>query len=250
MDYFIYIGLLGLCLGSFLNVLIVRVPNAKSIWFPRSHCLNCKRTLRLGDLIPVVSFILLKGHCHFCKSRISFRYPLVEIISCFLSILLVWKFGVSDKLFFGLLFTGSLIALSFIDLEHMILPDLITLPMLWLGLIVNAFHLYQSPEQAILGAALGYLTLWIIYWAFKITTQKEGLGYGDFKLVAMLGAWMGWQSLPLILLISSLTAAIYGVVLIVLKRNTRHTAIPFGPFLASGGFVVFLYGQPLTDLLF
>lgn len=247
-SYLLYIGMIGLCVGSFLNVVIVRIPKGLSLWFPASHCPQCKHPLRWRDNIPVFSYISLKGHCYSCQQMIPFRYPLVEIVTCVLSLLVGWRFGVSYEMAFALLLTWSLIALTFIDIELLVLPDSITIPMIGIGLILSGVSVFQSVSlvSSILGVLGGYLSLWFIYWGFKKVTGKEGMGFGDFKLLAMLGAWLGWQLLPFVLLFSSFTAAVFGIILILLKRQDRNTAIPFGPFLAAGGFLALLFGNVIN----
>lgn len=239
----IYIGILGLCVGSFLNVVIVRVPKEMSLWMPGSHCHHCKHPLRWRDNIPLLSYFVLKGQCHDCQRPISLRYPIVEIITCLLSMSVSLRLGFSLETLFGLLFTWALITLTFIDLEHLLLPNSITLPMLFLGLFLNLFHIFTSSNSAIWGAILGYFILWLVYWMYKIVTRKEGMGCGDFKLLAMLGAWFGWQMLPFLLLFSSITATLFGATLMFLKKFDKNTPIPFGPFLALGGWFTLLFGE-------
>lgn len=244
-SHLFYIGVIGLCVGSFLNVVIARIPNHLSLWIPRSHCLYCKRALRWQDNIPILSYLTLRGQCHYCQTEISLRYPVVEIVTCILSILVGLRFGISSQTAVGLLLTWALIALTFIDLEHLLLPDVITLPLLCLGLFLSLFNVFESSVNAVLGAFLGYFSLWTLYWIFKIITHKEGMGYGDFKLLAMLGAWFGWQMLPFLLLFSSITASLFGGTLILLKKQEKDTPIPFGPFLAIGGWLVLLFGDKI-----
>lgn len=249
-SHLIYVGVIGLCVGSFLNVMIARIPKDMSLWTPNSHCPQCQRSLRWCDNIPFLSYVTLKGQCRYCRGRISPRYPLVEIVTSLLSMLIAFHFGVSAEMASALLLTWGLIALAFIDLEHLLLPDAITLPLLWLGLLLSVFHLFTTPENAIIGAITGYLSLWSVYWIFKIVTHKEGMGYGDFKLLAVLGAWLGWQALPFIVLFSSTIAVVVGLSLIILKKQDRNTPIPFGPFLALAGVCALLFGDKTQLFLF
>ena len=275
------LGLLGLIMGSFLNVIIWRLPkmlhrewteqcytyiqeNSKlfplaelpqpspsfNLITPRSQCPTCQHPIGILENIPLLSFLFLRGKCLACRSPISLRYPLIEILSAILSIVVGYYFGVSWQCFAALLLTWALISLTFIDIEHQLLPDDITLAMLWLGLIVNIPHLFVSINDAIIGVIIGYLFLWSIYWIFKLITHKEGMGYGDFKLLAMLGAWLGWQALPKIILISSIVGAIVGITLIILKRHTREKPLPFGPFLAMAGWISLIWGDKLSHLYF
>jgi len=216
---------------------------------PHSHCPQCKAPLRVIDNIPIASWIALRGKCAHCAARISSRYPIVEALTALLSALVAWKFGLTPQTALGLVFTWTLIALTFIDADTTLLPDDLTLPLLWLGLLANVFGLFVPLKDAVLGAAAGYLVLWCIYWLFKLTTGKEGMGYGDFKLLAALGAWMGWKALLPIVLLSSLVGAVVGIALILLARRGREIPIPFGPYLAAAGMIVMLTGDRLTRWL-
>ncbi len=247
--YWSFIGMLGLFVGSFLNVVIARVPamlfaelehdtesaEKLNLFFPRSHCPQCKSTIAWFYNVPILSFLYLKGKCAQCKTRISVQYPVVELLTAVLSTIIAIRFGLTTTTLVSLPLIWALISLSFIDLNHTILPDTITLPVLWLGLFVNTFGIFVTPISAIQGALCGYLSLWFIFWVFKWITQKDGIGYGDFKLFALLGAWFGWQSLPIIILISSILGSIVGLTLIYFKNKTKNFQIPFGPFLAIGG---------------
>ncbi len=246
--------ILGLIVGSFLNVVIYRVPKmifnhrgseTISLWQPGSHCLHCKSHIRFYENIPLISFLILKGKCSKCDKRISFQYPLVEALSAILSWFAAWYFGLSVELAFVLLFFWALIALTIIDINHQLLPDIITLPLLWTGLLVNAYSIFSTPTDAILGAITGYLLLWSIYWIFKLITKKEGMGYGDFKLLAALGAWCGWQALPTIVLLSSLLGSIVGILLILCFRKKREIPMAFGPWLALSGIIAFIWRHDL-----
>lgn len=243
----IIIGILGLLVGSFLNVVIYRLPRNINLCKPRSRCPKCKKTIPFWANIPVVSYLFLRGKCYYCKNHISICYPLVELLSCILSVFAAWHFGFGWQLFSSLLLIWSLIALTLIDLRHFILPDSITLPMIWLGLLINVFHVFASPASAIIGAVAGYMSLYLVAKAYKIIRHVDGMGYGDFKLLAMLGAWLGWQALPIIILIASFLGVIVGVVLILFKdkgRRSLQLAIPFGPFLAMAGiFALFFAGS-------
>jgi leader peptidase (prepilin peptidase) / N-methyltransferase len=263
----------GLLVGSFLNVVIYRLPvMMESDWkqqccellnindvkdmkveknfnliVPRSSCPNCDHQVKAIENIPVISYLFLKGKCSNCKNNISIRYPLIELISAFTAIIVAFYFGVTIQTLFAILLTWSLISLSMIDFDHQLLPDDITLPLLWLGLAINLFGIFTDIESSVLGAIFGYGTLWIVYISFKLITGKEGMGHGDFKLLAMLGAWFGWQSLPLIIILSSVVGATVGILLIIFKSHDRTTAIPFGPYLAIAGWVSMLWGPYLMS---
>lgn len=248
---------LGLLAGSFLNVVIYRLPKmierqdtpAKpfNLWFPHSHCPACQTLIRPWENIPVLSYLCLRGQCKRCQATIPVRYPFVELLTGLLSAFLAFHYGYSPALFASLGLTWLLIALTFIDLDTYLLPDDLTYLGLWAGLILSLCHVFVSPADAILGATLGYLSLWSLYWVFKWLTHKEGLGYGDFKLMALAGAWVGWQLLPLVILIGSLTGAFYGVFHIVFKNMHKDHPLPFGPFLALGLWLTLLYGNKIFD---
>lgn len=248
----------GLCVGSFLNVVIARLPrkllNDTSgpmlVWSPRSECPDCHHPIFVRDNIPVLSYCLLKGRCRHCNVHISARYPLIEILTTLLSFIVAAQLGVTIAALLGLILTWTLIALAFIDMDHMLLPDDITLPMIWLGLFCSLFSVFQDSHSAILGAMLGYLSLWTVYWIFKFITGKEGMGFGDFKLLAMLGAWLGWQSLPFIILFSSLLGTLVGLSLIFFKKSSKNYPLPFGPHLALAGFMALLWNQDLMTIYF
>lgn len=225
-------------------------PTARyNLLVPPSHCPQCKSPLRAIDNIPIASWLALRGKCANCATRISARYPIVEALTAVLSAVVAWKFGLTWQTALVLIFTWTLIALTFIDADTTLLPDDLTLPLLWLGLLANIVGLFVPLKDAVIGAAAGYLVLWSIYWSFKLTTGKEGMGYGDFKLLAALGAWMGWKALLPIVLLSSLVGAIVGIALIVLARRGREIPIPFGPYLAAAGMIVMLTGDRLTRWL-
>lgn len=262
------VAVFSLAIGSFLNVLIHRLPKMMeadwraqcseldgnkvtaagryNLLMPGSHCPQCKTPLRAVDNIPIVSWLALRGKCAHCSTRISARYPVVEALTALLSAVIAWKFGLTWQTALVLILAWTLIALTFIDADTTLLPDDLTLPLLWLGLLANIFATFVPLKDAVIGAAAGYLILWSIYWLFKLTTGKEGMGYGDFKLLAALGAWMGWKSLLPIVLLSSLVGAIIGIALIVLARRGREIPIPFGPYLAAAGMIVMLSGDRLT----
>ncbi len=263
--------ILGLIIGSFLNVVIYRLPiMIESDWreqcaelnenesavatktrfnlvTPRSRCSNCGTMIKSWHNIPVFSFLFLKGKCTFCDAPISIQYPLVELLTAMLSLIVVVKFGFTVPGFAALCLTWSLIALSVIDLKHTLLPDNITLPLLWFGLLLSLSGQFVSATEAIIGAIAGYLILWSVYWIFKLVTGKEGMGYGDFKLLAMLGAWMGWEALPGIILLSSLVGALVGISMIAFAGHDRRIPIPFGPYLAAAGWIYLLYGQEISN---
>ena len=261
-------AVLGLLVGSFLNVVILRLPGRMAAEWRReardvleleaidealppgivrepSHCPHCKHPLSAADNIPLFGWLLLGGRCRYCKARISIQYPLVELLSGVLSAIVVWRFGVAWPALAGLVLTWTLIALSGIDFRTQLLPDQLTLPLLWLGLLLALRPLFVAPPAAILGAAIGYLSLWSVYWGFKLLTGKEGMGHGDFKLLAALGAWMGPMALLPIVLLSSLIGAIVGGSLIALKRHDSDMPMPFGPFIAMAGWVWFVAGNSL-----
>lgn len=262
-------AVLGLLVGSFLNVVIHRLPiilqrdwraQAReilelpaeepqehfSLVAPRSRCPQCGGAIHAWQNIPVVSFLLLRGRCAACRTRISIRYPAIELLSGVLAALVAWQFGVSLAAIGALLFVWSLIALAFIDLDHQLLPDDITLPLLWLGLLFSLGNVFVTPAQAIVGAIAGYLSLWLVFQSFKLLTGKEGMGFGDFKLFAALGAWLGWQQLPLVILLASAAGAVLGGLAIALQGRDRAQPIPFGPFLAIAGLIAFLWGDAIV----
>jgi leader peptidase (prepilin peptidase)/N-methyltransferase len=266
-------ALVGLVVGSFLNVVIHRLPRMMenewreqcaeldgrpatdlgryNLLVPRSQCPACQTPIRVRDNIPVVSWLLLRGKCAQCRAPISPRYPIVEALTAVLSAVIAAKFGFGWTAAAFLVLTWTLVALTFIDADTTLLPDDLTLPLLWLGLLANLVGLIPavSLRDAVIGAAAGYLVLWSIYWAFKLTTGKEGMGYGDFKLLAALGAWLGWKALLPILLLSSVVGAVVGIALMLLARRGRDIPIPFGPYLAAAGFLVLLLGDRVTGLL-
>lgn len=261
--------LLGLFIGSFLNVVIHRLPvmmerewqaeaaslrgeepgeaPAFNLATPRSRCPHCGHPISAFENIPVVSYLLLRGRCRHCSAPIGVRYPLVEIACAALSGFTALHFGYSLAGAGALVFLWAMIALCFIDLDTQLLPDSITLPLLWLGLLLNLDGTFTDINGAVIGAAAGYLALWSVFWLFKLATGKEGMGYGDFKLLAAIGAWLGWQILPLTILLSSLVGAVVGIALIVLRRHGREIPIPFGPYLAAAGLLALYWGKPLTE---
>ncbi len=262
-------ALLGLLVGSFLNVVIHRLPRMMErewqmqcadlngqpqpatapydLVRPRSACPHCGHAITAGENIPILSYLLLRGRCKGCGAPISIRYPIVEALSALFSGYAAWHFGFGMAGFAALLFIWALLALTFIDFDTQLLPDAITQPLLWLGLLLNLDGTFTSLPNAIIGAVAGYLVLWSVYWLFKLVTGKEGMGYGDFKLLAAIGAWLGWSLLPLTILLSSLVGAVVGIVLIVFARHGRNIPIPFGPYLAGGGLIALFWGQPLTQ---
>ena len=261
-------GLLGLMVGSFLNVVIHRLPimmerdwalqcaelrgetppafEPLTLAKPRSRCPQCGHAITALENIPIISWLLLKGRCKGCAAAISPRYPLIEALTGLLFGLAAWHFGFSAAGLSALVLVAALIALTGIDFDTQLLPDDITLPLLWIGLALNAFNVYTDLKSAVIGAIAGYLALWTVYWGFKLTTGKEGMGYGDFKLLAALGAWLGWQMLPLTILLSSLVGAAVGIGLMVFARHNRNVPIPFGPYLAAAGIIALIWGKPLT----
>jgi leader peptidase (prepilin peptidase)/N-methyltransferase len=261
----------GLAIGSFLNVVIYRLPKMMeaewqaqcaelagrelepaprfNLLVPGSHCPSCKTPLRVRDNVPLVSYFASGGRCAHCGAAISARYPVVEAITAVLSAWVAWRFGFGVPGLAALAFTFALIALTFIDADTTLLPDSLTLPLLWAGLLLNTAGTFAPLAEAVVGAAAGYLILWSIYWLFKLVTGKEGMGYGDFKLLAALGAWFGWKMLLPILLLSSVVGAAVGMFLLVLARRGRDIPIPFGPYLAAAGFIALLYGQDIAGRL-
>lgn len=214
-----------------------------NLFLPHSHCPHCQHPLSWKENIPLLSYCWLKGKCAHCQKPISFYYLLVELLSAVITVVTAWQFGLGWPLLAALIFSWSLLALTFIDLEHQILPDNITLPLLWLGLFVTIPGFFADSHSAILGAVLGYGVLWLIAWLFQVITKKIGMGHGDFKLFALLGAWLGWQLLPLTLLVATLLGSAVGISLIAIKKQSRHTPIPLGPFLALAGWLALLWGS-------
>ena len=265
---YLWISVLSLCIGSLLNVVIYRLPlmlkkewslqcaellnvNAKTepeplnLFFPRSFCPQCHCLVKAWQNIPIVSFLLLRGKCHECKQRIPCTYPLIELLTLVCSVFAIWQFGLTTKLLFVLLGLWLLIPLVFIDLEHQLLPDSLTLSFLWLGLIANCIPLFTTLTDAVLSSAGAYLSLWLIIKIFYLVTGKIGMGNGDFKLFAAFGAWFGWMSLPLILLLSSISGTVVGLIYLKSYKKSKDTPIPFGPFLCLAGTVYLFYGPEL-----
>ena len=258
---------LGLVVGSFLNVVIYRLPlmmQARwhtdccellelekevrngaqlSLSYPNSHCPHCKAGIKPWQNIPILSYLFLGGKCGSCGVSISARYPAVELVTALMTLALISNYDASPALLGAMIFTWSLISLTMIDIDHQLLPDDITLPLLWLGLAFSAFGAGVSLQDAVLGAMLGYLCLWSVYWLFKLATGKEGMGYGDFKLLAAMGAWLGWQSIPLIILLSSAVGAVFGIALMVATKRGKDVPIPFGPYLAMAGWITLMWGD-------
>jgi len=218
-----------------------------NLMVPHSACPSCGHRISALENIPVISYLLLRGKCRSCDASISAQYPLVELATGLLSAFVVWKLGFGWPALAGLIFTWSLIVLSIIDLNTQLLPDSITLPLLWLGLIVNSVDGFTDYHSSLLGAVFGYLALWSVYHAFKLVTGKEGMGYGDFKLLAALGAWMGWQALPLVTILSSVLGASIGITLMLVGKHKQGVPLPFGPFLAGAGWIAFFWGQQISD---
>lgn len=268
--FFVCAGLLGLIAGSFINVVIMRLPRMlETAWhldatailgrptpadkpqfnlaYPRSTCPACQASIRPWHNIPVISFIILRGHCAACHGRISLQYPLVELASCGLTLACAWRFGASMACLPALLFTWALLAIAVIDWRTQLLPDNITLPLLWLGLLTATAGLYVSPISAIIGAVVGYLVLWLVYHGFRLLTGKHGMGHGDFKLLAALGAWLGWQQLPVIVFAASVTGAVTGLVMIASGQLNRDEPMPFGPFLAAAGWLSLIAGDTMLQ---
>ncbi len=225
-----------------------QTPQPFNLMVPRSACPSCNSMITAWQNIPVISWLILRGKCGNCKHPISIEYPLVEFLTAILSLAVAYKFGASIQLIFALLFTWSLVSLALIDFHTTLLPDSITLPLLWLGLLISLVPVFISAPDAIVGAAAGYMILWIVFQTFKLITGKEGMGFGDFKLLAALGAWLGWAKLPLIILLSSLTGAIIGIMMMVLFKHQRSQAIPFGPYLAIAGWIALMWGEQIVAM--
>ena len=264
-------GLVGLLVGSFLNVVIYRLPIMMqrnwrkecleylelpaepelapfNLVLPLSRCPACGTPIKPYQNVPVISYLLLRGKCAACRHPIALRYPLIEALTAVMSVVVAWHFGYGLQTLFALLLTWVLVALSFIDIDHHLLPDSITLPVLWLGLSLSVFGIYTDSHASVMGAVFGYLSLWSVYHLFKLLTGKEGMGFGDFKLLALLGAWLGWQMLPLIILLSSLVGTLISVVVILLTQRDHRTPIPFGPYLAVAGWIALLWGPQINGM--
>jgi len=267
---------IGLIIGSFLNVVIHRLPkmlmcewsrdcinflgeqdesftykkststSPYNLAFPASSCPNCDHKITVLENIPILSYLFLKGQCSECKTGISIRYPLIELLSGILTLVVILHFGLTYQSLFALVLTWNLIALSGIDFDYQYLPDSLTLPFIWLGLLLNSFSLYTDLNSAVIGAIAGYLSLWSIYHLFKLITKKEGMGFGDFKLLAVFGAWFGWQSLAAIIMLSSIAGALIGIGLILFKNQSLSKKIPFGPYLAIAGWIFMLWGEKIN----
>jgi len=281
--FYITVTIFGLIIGSFLNVVIYRLPimllrdwrrdcrefltekypndlNSKSsttesatkynLVVPRSACPHCGHLISALENIPVISYIFLHGRCKSCKTHISLRYPIIETISAILTITVAWKFEVSYAFLFAAFLSWALLSLTMIDFDHQYLPDQITLPFLWLGLLLNLNGMYTDLSSAVIGAIAGYLSLWTVYHIFRLITGKEGMGFGDFKLLAVFGAWLGWQMLPAVILISTLIGSIIGISLIVFKLHEKDKPIPFGPYLAGAGWIALIWGKEINTLYF
>jgi len=267
---FAEVFVLGLIIGSFLNVVILRVPpllehdwrcqcqellqlksgeedRPPGIVIARSKCPSCGHQISAIENIPVLSYLALRGKCSACKTRISPRYPLVELTTAILFVVTIWHFGPNMQGLTALLLTACLVALAGIDADHQLLPDNMTLPLLWAGILLNFWSVHTDLASSVMGAVVGYLALWSVYHLFRLLTGKEGMGYGDFKLLAALGAWMGWQMLPLIILLSSVVGALFGLALMGTGKLKRDKPMPFGPFIAAAGWIVLIWGEPIID---
>ncbi len=270
--FMVYVFVFSLCIGSFLNVVAYRLPvmmrnqveddyldllekepkerPAFNLSTPHSACPNCQSPIKPWQNIPVISYLWLKGKCANCKTSISVRYPIVELTTGLLGLLVAYQFDASWQTAALLLFTYFLVALTLIDMDEYLLPDSLTLPLIWIALIANSFALFTTLESAVYGAIAGYLSLWSIYWIFKLLTGKEGMGYGDFKLLAAIGALLGWQALPVVILLSSVVGAVMGILGIMIMGRDKNIPIPFGPYLAAAGFIAALWGNELTTAYF
>ena len=268
--HLLVIFVVGLMVGSFLNVVIHRLPlQMQSAWrresldflgmppegeiprlnlaFPASHCPHCREPIKPWHNVPVLSYLLLRGKCHHCKAPISIQYPLVELATALLATLAISHFGLTAEGALAVLFSIALIVLTGIDFRHQLLPDIITLPLLWLGLLANSQGLFTDLNSAVIGAVAGYLVLWLVFWGFKLLTGKEGMGHGDFKLLAALGAWLGWQLLPLIVLLSSAVGAVIGIAAITIAGRDRQIPMAFGPYLAIAGWIAMFWGEAMVE---
>ena len=274
--FYLTIVFVGLSVGSFLNVVVYRLPiilnrewknqcheyleletaehDSKlqnlTLSTPRSACPNCGHMITALENIPVISYLFLGGKCSSCKNHISIQYPLVELLTAMLSVVVAYRFGVSLQTLAALLFTWTLIALTLIDIHKQLLPDNLTLPLMWLGMTIAIFELFTDLQSSFIGAIAGYLILWSVYQGFKIVTGKEGMGYGDFKLLAALGAWLGWELLPQMILLSSVVGTVFGVGLLIAGKNGANNKIPFGPYLALAGWVALIWGEQLNQLYY
>ncbi len=265
----------GLLIGSFLNVVIHRLPKMMerdwksqiddylqqdtpaattpsqqskyNLVVPRSACPSCGHEISAIENIPIISYLAIGGKCRGCKAPISSRYPLVEALTGIISGLLAWRFGFGLPAVAAIVFAWAMISLTFIDFDTQLLPDDITLPLLWLGLLFNMGNTFTDLSSAVLGAILGYLALWSVYWLFKLATRKEGMGYGDFKLLAAIGAWLGWSMLPLVIMLSAGVGAVVGISLMLFTKHGRDTPIPFGPYLAAAGMIALVWGKQISQ---
>ena len=269
---FVLAGIVGLCVGSFLNVVIHRVLKmlergwaaqcaelrgetpavlpAYNLVVPRSACPSCGHGITALENVPLLSWLVLKGKCSSCGAAIAGRYPAVELLGAALAVAAIWRFGPTWQAVAACVLLWTLVALTFIDFDSQLLPDNLTLPLLWAGLLANMFDLFVPLKTAVVGAVAGYLSLWVVYWLFKLIRGKEGMGYGDFKLLAALGAWLGWQMLPLIVLLSSVVGATIGIMLIVFRGREHGVPLAFGPYLAIAGAIALFFGQALTKMYF
>ncbi|KAF7765296.1 leader peptidase (prepilin peptidase) / N-methyltransferase [Pseudoalteromonas undina] len=280
--YLTMVGLVSLCIGSFLNVVIYRLPlmmqkewqtecrllladeltspkteqitsqttDTFNLVKPNSCCPKCEAAIKPWQNIPIFSWLFLKGKCATCDNPISVRYPTVEAITAILSLAVAYTFGATEQALLYIVVTWALVALTFVDIDHMLLPDQLTLPLLWLALIASVLGYTIAPSDAIIGAACGYLSLWSVFWLFKLITGKEGMGYGDFKLLAVFGALLGWQSLLTVILLSSVVGAVIGIALLSIQGKDKATPIPFGPYLAIAGWITMLWGTQLQNSYF
>jgi leader peptidase (prepilin peptidase)/N-methyltransferase len=273
LAFYLIMTVIGLIVGSFLNVVILRLPKmlerdwrqqcrallkladerqeetqTLTLVSPGSHCPKCGHKITVLENIPVISYFLLRGACSACHQPISIRYPIIEATSGLLALFTAWHYGYGLQALLAMLLAWSLLTLSVIDIDHKLLPDDITLPLLWLGILINMRGVFTDIHSSLIGVVAGYITLWTVYMGFKILTGKEGMGHGDFKLLAMLGAWLGWQSLPLIILFSSVIGTLVGIGLIAFSKHQKNMPIPFGPFLALAGWIVLIWGHELTSV--
>lgn len=273
MFFYLSVAILGLIVGSFLNVVVYRLPimlqrswrndclsfleqenstrettETFNLSTPRSRCPSCQHPISAIENIPILSYLFLKGRCRNCLSPISIRYPVVEFVTSVLSIMIAVHFGVTFQAGVALIFTWLLICLTLIDFDTQLLPDLITLPLLWFALYISLFNIFVDPTTAIIGALAGYLSLWSVFWLFKLSTGKEGMGYGDFKLLAAIGALLGWQMLPLVVMLSAFVGAVIGLTMMVCKGHDKNSPIPYGPYLSVAAFIALLWGDKINSI--
>ena len=250
MDEEEVVGELATAGGPADAALSMATPEPFNLSVPRSHCPKCDNQITWWQNIPVVSYLMLRGRCYNCKTSISLRYPIIELVTMLLSIAVAWQFGASWQAVIGIVVTWMLVAMTMIDFDHQLLPDNLTLPMMWIGLLASLIPVFTDVRSAVIGAAAGYMILWSIYQLFKLITGKEGMGFGDFKLLAAIGALLGWEVLPMVILLSSMVGAVVGLSLIFVSGRDKNIPIPFGPYLAAAGWIAMMWGEPLAQMYY